>query len=138
MKLVSITYKDKPLIESFIKRLGDSAITFRYFQNRSLDCLKQHLVTYFLIDEECPVAYGHLDKEGNYIWLGLCVIEERKKQGLGKKMLNHLINFAKQNNISNIHLSVDKNNIQAQNLYTKFNFVKIQENTSSIIMNLKL
>ena len=92
---------------------------FRYFVNRDLNCIKNHLVTYLGYLENKPIAYGHLDKEDNNVWLGLCILENQQGMGFGKEMLNYLIDFSYKNSIKEIKLTIDIDNFKALNLYLK-------------------
>jgi hypothetical protein len=58
---------DLLLLSKFIKSAGNSLETFRYYNTRSLDVIKNHLYTILILKDDFPVAYGHLDKEENRI-----------------------------------------------------------------------
>lgn len=141
MQFVQVKYPDVKLLEQFIKEAGTSLQSFRYFQKRPLDVIKNHLCTFLLLDNEKPVAYGHLDvsdeatiashcdskeeglKTEKTIWLGIAVSENYKGKGLGLMMMNQLISFAKNNKVKQIKLSVDNDNESAISLYKKLGFV---------------
>lgn len=128
MYFVSVTYPDTVLLEQFLAQAGASKNTFRYYESRGFDVLQNHVCTELLLDEEKkPVAYGHLDKEGEIIWLGTAVIAARVGQGLGKKMMQHLMEQAKKNQIKTIRLSVDNANEAAIKLYTRFGFKTLEK-----------
>jgi len=127
MNLVAIKPDDVSLLRNFLEHAGSSLKGFRYFNKRSFDVLKNHLVTFILEENANALAYGHLDQEGDTVWLGICVIESRKGQGLGIRMMEELLKFADQNQIRKIKLAVDNDNLTAQSLYRKFGFVKIAE-----------
>ena len=123
MKFVQIKYPDLKLLEQFIAGAGSSLKSFRYFQSRSIDVIKNHLCTFLLLDEEKPVAYGHLDSENGIVWLGTAVSEKYVGLGLGVMMVNQLLSFAKQSNIKEIKLTVDDDNAAAIKLYEKSGFI---------------
>ena len=141
MQLVQVKYPDVKLLQQFINEAGTSLQSFRYFQKRPMDVIKNHLCTFLLLDEEKPVAYGHLDvsdeatiashcdskeeglKTEKTIWLGIAVSENYTGKGLGLIMMNQLISFAKNNKVKQIKLSVDNNNEAAISLYKKLGFV---------------
>ena len=132
MKFVSIKYPDTDLVKSFIDSAGDSLQAFRYFNSRGLDVLKNHVHTALIVDEHnTPLAYGHLDSENDTVWLGTAVSETHTGKGLGKMMMAHLIESAKNQHIKNIRLSVDNDNVRATNLYTSFGF-KLTEKKEKI------
>ena len=63
-----------------------------------------------------------MDKEGKDIWLGIAVSENLIGKGLGKVIINYLIDFAIKEQVSIVKLSVDINNQQAIRLYEKVGF----------------
>ncbi|MFN6038013.1 MAG: GNAT family N-acetyltransferase, partial [Bacteroidota bacterium] len=123
MRIISISKSDEPLLEKFLSNAGNSLESFRYFSKRKIDVIDQHKITILVIDQnENPVAYGHLDEEDETIWLGNCVIEKESGKRLGHLIMRILLNFARDNKIEKIKLSVDNNNLKAINLYEKFGF----------------
>jgi len=144
LQFVQVKYPDVKLLEQFIAAAGTSLKSFRYFQKRPLEVIKNHLCTFLLLDDGEPVAYGHLDvsEEATIsslcgseekiaptektIWLGIAVAEKYVGKGLGVMMMNQLISFAKQNKVKEIKLSVDNDNTPAIKLYEKLGF-KLQE-----------
>lgn len=127
------------LLRQFIAEAGSSLNSFRYFQKRPLEVIKNHLCTFLLLDNGAPAAYGHLDvsdeatvaahcggeapKTEKIIWLGIAVSEKYIGLGLGVMMMNQLISFGKTNGVKQIRLSVDNDNEAAINLYKKMGFV---------------
>lgn len=132
------------MLQQFIDEAGSSLQSFRYFQKRPVEVIKDHLCTWLLLDEGRPVAYGHLDvsdeatiaahcgsdkekdKTEKTIWLGIAVSEKYTGKGLGLMMMNQLISFGKQNGVKQIKLSVDNTNEAAIALYKKLGF-ELQE-----------
>lgn len=64
-----------------------------------------------------------------------------RKQGIGKKLLEHLIKISKQKNLSSLTLEVNEKNKPAIKLYEQYNFKKIgirknyyKQNENAIIM----
>jgi GNAT superfamily N-acetyltransferase len=127
MKFIVVQKNNLDLLDYFIRNIGEASLTFRYFNTRNIDVINQHLTTLLLIEEDVPVAYGHLEKEGEDIWLGVCVIPSFAGKGFGKLMMDELIANAKEKGISHISLTVDKVNLPAINLYEKLGFVKVTE-----------
>lgn len=123
MEIVKVDLSNLFLINDFLKNAGDSLSGFRYFNTRSLDVINNHLITYVISVDSNIIGYGHLDKDGETIWLGIAVAEAYKGKGYGRVMMNHLIDFAKAKSITSIDLSVDADNIKAQHLYQSFGFV---------------
>jgi len=134
MELIVINNNNLKLLYDFThNKLPD---TFRYFNSRSINIIKNHIVTIVGIVDELPIAYGHIDNEYNINWLGICVLKEFHGNGYGKKILNYLINYIYFNNIPNIQLSVDIDNYIAINLYLKNKFKIKKINKSNYIMTL--
>ena len=127
MQFVKINYPDIYLLEKFISTAGSSLETFRYFDKRPLSVIQQHVCTFVLCHDNEPMAYGHLDREDETIWLGIAVIEKAKGKGLGKLMMEQLLSFADKQHIKSIKLSVDKSNSAAINLYLNLGFKLIEE-----------
>lgn len=115
------------MLNELIGNLGTAAQSFRYFNSRSTEVINNHLVTLVLTDNGKPAAYGHLDKENDIIWLGICVIPVYQNKGYGRSMMNELINAARQLKLSHIFLTVDNDNQPAIRMYEQFNFTKEKE-----------
>ena len=133
-------YEDKNILRIFLNNAGKSLDTFRYYSKRSLGALENHIYTILLLDESTtPVAYGHLDKENDVIWLGICVAELYANQGHGKLVMKELLQWSESNNICSISLKVDLDNISAIQLYHKFGFKTYYNvDKESCLMRLKL
>ena len=123
MHFVQVKYPDTKLLQQFIDEAGTSLQSFRYFSKRPLEVIKNHACTYLLMDGNTPVAYGHLDNEDGIVWLGVAVTQAHVGLGLGVMMMKQLINFAKENAIPAIKLSVDNANTAAIKMYEKLGFV---------------
>jgi GNAT superfamily N-acetyltransferase len=127
------------MISSFTANLAKGSIHFRYFAKRPVQVIHRHLATSIITDEQnTPVAYGHLEKEDDILWLGIAVADEHIGKGLGKMMLNHLIDTAHSKHEKQIRLSVDHDNHIAQKLYTHAGFVKIKSLPAGLIFELTL
>ena len=125
MKIIEINLSNKHLLENFLKK--DIPIAFRYFKKRNIDIINNHILTILLIDNNNEIGYAHIDYDNNQYWFGICLITEYQSKGYGKKMMEYIFTNEKLKNINEIVLSVDKININAINLYTKFNFKIINE-----------
>lgn len=142
MKQISIRLidlSDLNLIKDFIDNAGSSTKTFRYFEKRSLTCIKNHLVTLALMMDNRMVGYGHLDPAKDGVWLGIAVAESVKGKGFGKRLMESLLDHAKKKMNGTLKLTVDKVNDRAIALYTKFGFRMVGDvNESSILMELNV
>lgn len=113
--------------------------TFRYFKSRSIDIIKNHVLTIVLLNEQqIPVGYAHIDYENKY-WLGICILDAYQGKGLGNKMMEYILNHEKITVLNDIYLTVDSTNENAIKLYKKFNFsiVELTENYY-IMRNIKI
>jgi len=71
-----------------------------------------------------------------YYLNNMCVNPKKRKQGLGTKLLNKVVNEAKKGNKDHIILYVEKNNTPAINLYKKNKF-RIHQNLDKVIIMVK-
>ena len=71
-----------------------------------------------------------------YYLNNMCVNPKKRKQGLGTKLLNKVVNEAKKDNKDHIILYVEKNNTPAINLYKKNKF-RIYQNLDKVIIMVK-
>ncbi|SOD95106.1 GNAT family N-acetyltransferase [Spirosoma fluviale] len=116
------------LVKDFLLELGSGAESFRYFDKRPVETVLKHVLAVVLTDEtNKPIAYGHLDREGENLWLGIAVAEKAQGLGLGKKVMEYLIKYAQNKKEKSIALTVDKNNLRAIKLYEHYNFVRVLE-----------
>jgi len=123
------------LLSKFIEQ--DDSKSFRYFEKRNIDIIKNHLITLIVTLNNNIAGYGHLDLDG-CIWLGICVLKEYRGQGLGNKIMKYLVNYAKNNKIRKIYLTVDKDNKIAVGLYEKCGFIKVDDKDYYVKMCLEL
>lgn len=120
VKFLPITKNHTDILSLFLETAGSSKTTFRYYEKRKIeDVLENHLLTVLLLVNEIPVAYGHLDRDGNNVWLGICVKENELGKGYGKLMMKKLISSYS----GDIVLSVDRSNDTAISLYLMFGFL---------------
>lgn len=109
-------------IERLLSISEISQASFRYFKNRGIRVIDNHLCTILYFYNGVPVCYGHLDIEDDNVWLGICVADDFKGRGLGNDMLSRLIFEARNKRLKTIRLAVDIDNVNAIKLYTKFGF----------------
>ncbi len=66
--------------------------TFRYFKTRVLeDAIKTHVYSILYTNNGEDVGYGHIDKEGDRHYIGLCVMPSHQGKGIGKQILEMLL-----------------------------------------------
>lgn len=132
MKFVKIKSDNLKYLQDFIEVIGSSSHSFRYYNSRDFLVIEDHIITLLLYDKEF-VGYGHLDKEDDKVWLGICVKEGCCGKGYGKKIMEKLVNSYG----GNIVLSVDSENFGAIKLYKLFDFIEINKDDKIIYMERK-
>lgn len=128
MNIIHIDTQNIDVLKDFIRNIGVASSSFRYFNSREAEVIKNHLITILILDDKKPIAYGHLDVEDGVTWLGICVLPGFQGKGYSKIIMEELILFGKKSNLKTIFLTVDKDNFKAINLYEKFNFSQEFEN----------
>ena len=138
LKFIYVDNSNIDALKFFLIALGTGKKYFRYFENRNLDVMSNHIVTLLLMNDLMPVAYGHLDEENGKVWLGTATAENMQGNGYGKMMIKRLLSEAQKKNIDTIHLTVDHENVKAQSLYKKFGFVFSEKKEIYSIYTLQL
>ena len=86
----------------------------------------------YIVAEENGNIAGHamlnpfpLESLAHVVHLTIVVHPDYQEKGIGKKLLSHLVEWAKDsNNVEKIELHVRSSNERAQNLYKKFGFTQ--------------
>jgi perosamine synthetase len=110
--------------------------TFRYFEKRTIDVIKDHAITLLLKKGHEFIGYAHIDYEKNTDkhWFGICVLPDYHNKGYGDYLMNNILIKTKIKNITPIYLTVDNINIHAIKLYLKHNFKVIETNDTFTTM----
>ncbi len=92
-----------------------------------LDEFRQDSRTYFVaIHDNIPVGYiGLFDCDEDFNIIGIAVEKEYQRQGIGTRLLDKAICYAKENGKKSLSLEVDENNISAISFYEKQGFETI-------------
>jgi hypothetical protein len=131
LSFVKISASDVDCLLLFLNEIGDSAKSFRYYSKRKIpSALDNHITTLLLVNNGSPVAYGHLDREGDNVWLGICVKDSEVGRGYGNMMMKQLTSSY----YGDIVLSVDKSNHAAISLYHKYGFCITDSNDVTLFM----
>ena len=130
MNFLQINNENVERLYEFIKEMGSSSKSFRYFSTREPRKVINNHVTTFLLIDDVAVGYGHLDKEDDKVWLGICVSEKYQGKGYGKKIMNKLVDSYN----GDIYLSVDDYNNVAISLYEAYGFKKVSHKNSKFFM----
>ena len=90
----------------------------------------------FILSHPKPVGYlkARVTRDEMEI-ISILIDKKFRKMGIGKSLLNKLLNFAFKKKIQNIFLEVSVENIIAINLYEKFNFVKVGKRKNYYFQN---
>jgi ribosomal protein S18 acetylase RimI-like enzyme len=123
-KFIKVDRTNTELITAFLQNAGRSTETFRYYKSRPLSIVSNHLYTCVYSVDDSIVGYGHLDEEGTDVWLGVAISGDFIGKGIGKKMMHHLIEKARELEVAEVRLAVDSTNYRAKRLYEQFNFSK--------------
>ena len=121
---------DRADLVYFLNSAGNSLNSFRYFKNRELSVLQSHIITILFYHNSKPIGYGHIDYDQNIYWLGVCVSDKYLGLGIGRNIVNHLIQKSRRLKINQICLSVDKSNSSAIKLYKNIGFKFYEEKNS--------
>ena len=132
MEFVKIKSDNLKYLKDFVEVIGSSSHSFRYYNSRNFLAIEDHIITLLLYDNEF-VGYGHLDKEDDKVWLGICVKEGCFGKGYGKKIMKKLIDSYG----GDIVLAVDSENFGAIKLYKLFDFTEINKDDKMIYMERK-
>tara|TARA_R110002051_G_scaffold325548_3_gene428804 strand:+ start:2808 stop:3215 length:408 start_codon:yes stop_codon:yes gene_type:complete len=125
--------KSKELLQDFLDNAGESLDSFRYYKSRDFNVIKNHIFSFLLYSEGECVGYGHLDREKQNVWLGICVRETYIGLGYGDIIMKKLVSLRS----GSILLTVDTPNKVAINLYKKYNFVITSETRNICLMERK-
>jgi perosamine synthetase len=115
-------------------------LTFRYFEKRTVDVIKNHIITLLLMKDKETIGYAHIDydKDSDKFWFGICILPSYHNKGYGTFLINNTLIRCKIKQISSIYLTVYNDNIYAMKLYLKFNFNEIQKNEKFTTMLLNI
>lgn len=139
LRFLPINSTNLHLLRQFLDQLGSGVESFRYYQKRPIETALQHVLTAVAMDEQQqPVAYGHLDREGENLWLGIAVAESSQGRGVGKQMITHLIRAAQTAGEREIVLTVDKTNTKAIRLYETNGFIRTAQQDHYYIYRMHL
>ncbi len=106
----------------------------KFQSKKSLRQQRKDGFTYFLLmNHSQPIGYTGVQLKNNELFLSkfYLLLEERHK-GFGRQAMDFLEQFALKQHVRKITLTVNKNNLDTINAYTKMGFV----NLGSVIQNI--
>lgn len=115
-----------------VVKIEQSANQFPWSKKNFEDCLKAHNQAWVFVDENDEIIGFTIVQQvvDEAHLLNLCIKPNKQRQGLGRVILNHVIDFA--NSISSvvIVLEVRSSNQRAQQLYLSagFNEMSVRKN----------
>lgn len=113
--------------------------SFRYFEKRTIDTIKNHVLTLLLLKDGIPIGYSHIDYDNtsDKYWFGICILPCHHNKGYGNFLMNKILIQSKSKQVNTIYLTVDNDNIYAIKLYLKHNFNEINKNErfTTMILN---
>lgn len=115
-----ITKETRRYLDEFVSQELPS--TFRYFSSRKVDeCLDNHTLTLIGVEPQSdrPICYAHIDDR----WIGICILPCVQGKGYGSLFLDFILDYARLSSISQLRLTVDKDNKIAYAMYLKRGFV---------------
>jgi GNAT superfamily N-acetyltransferase len=137
MSIIQITDTNINYLNTFLQ--NDFPITFRYFNNKTAEqVIKNHYKTILYLDNNTPVGYAHIDYDivNNKYWFGICVLSSYQKMGIGSQLIAKILEYFNNSDIDSLHLTVDKVNTSAYNLYLKNGFTLNRETNTIYIMSI--
>lgn len=112
----------------------DYMLPMMYSQERITKEIKEgYLWELFVVEGQ---VFGYLDyklMEDNRVFLSKIYLDTNQQQrGLGKLMLEHVLEFAKQKQANSVYLTVNKHNAKAIEFYERNGFQYIESKTFDI------
>ncbi len=139
MTIRDFTPSDKELVAGFFDRMGGET---RAFFNRA-DCNRRTAMRYFeggvknmkycLAEYEGEMT-GYVfmwDLDTMIPWLGIAVAEAYKGRHLGRRLIAHMADYAREKGKGGILLSTHVANISAQSLYERTGFIRLGMQSAS-------
>lgn len=135
--MLKIIRSDKKNLDKLLSSSKNGLATFRYFDKRDSSIIHSHLISIIMIENDNPVAYGHIEEEDGKHWLGILVSDSASGRGIGNKMMKLLVDSAFLFHVEEVCLTVDLINTRAIKLYEKFGFEIVNKKEKHLLMRLK-
>lgn len=109
-----------------VHKIEEDCFSIPWSEKSFYDELTKNKMAIYIIAKEDDniIAYGgmwHVINEGHIT--NVAVKKEHRGKGIGNKIINELINIAREKEMIGITLEVRNSNISAQNLYKKNGFI---------------
>ncbi len=113
---------DLPTVMRIEARAYDYPWTYGIFQ----DCLRYGYCCWVFEHDDCVDGYGIMSiAAGEAHILNLCVRPEVRRHGLGRKILNYLVDLARRHDADTVLLEVRPSNRAAVSLYHQLGFNEV-------------
>lgn len=146
MKLIIVNIEDIPTAqklareiweEHYTKILSQEQIDYMldlfYSTEKIQSEIEEGISWEMLMDDKKPIGYLVCKIESEKLYISKIYLkEETRGKGLGKFLLNHAVELAKQNGKKSIYLNVNKYNTDSIEFYERMGFVKIDEGVFDI------
>jgi len=124
-----VSYSLRPMTEAdlaAVMHIESRSYDFPWTEGIFRDCLRVGYYCRILLDGDEPACYGIMSiGAGEAHILNLCVKPECRAQGIGRYMLTHLLNYAREQGAGVAVLEVRQSNTPALALYEKMGFHSI-------------
>jgi len=136
---------DLPMIHGFFDQMGEQSTTFfnqhnvnRNFAVKFVTEKNKSIIRWLAEENGEMLGYVFLwDIDTTLPWLGIAVREDRKRQGIGKKLVEHANNWAEENGKGGIVLITATTNSGGQRLYESTGYEKFGLHFSGELLYIK-
>ena len=145
MKIREFLPADLPMIHGFFDQMGKESTTFfnqndvnRNFAVKFVTEKNKSIIRWLAEEDGKMLGYVFLwDIDTTLPWLGIAVREDRKGQGIGKKLVEHANQWAEQNGKGGVMLITASNNTRGQYLYEATGYEKFGVHPSGELLYIK-
>lgn len=120
--LRKMSIADVPAVHAIELSVASGPWTEQLFK----ECIAVGYDCWVFVEDKLVIGFGILSHAANEAHiLNLAIVPEKQRQGVGQKLLQHLLDVAKMHEAEEIFLEVRESNLPARELYSKYNFVEI-------------
>ncbi len=122
-------YQFRPMVAADLPQVYAVEIVaydFPWTRGILADCIKVGYECWLLTDGRAILAYGIMSvAAGEAHILNLCVAPEYQGKGLGRRLLQHLLQVAQERRVDTVFLEVRQSNMRAAALYRSMQFNEV-------------
>lgn len=117
--------------EHYTPIIGEDQVIYMLNKYQSVDAITEQISSrqeyYLLFYNEKPSGYFCIYEKNDSLFLSkLYVLSDCRDKGLGKLAMTYIETQAKAKGVSNIALTVNKNNVDSIKAYEKMGFIKVE------------